>query len=156
VPVQGLDAYYHQIRSMISEELDFLREAHNITRIMDNFKNQPLVKFPRPIDKLCTRRVMTTTYVEGIKVGDITALDANDVDRKALRRRIVQVFCQQTFVAGVYHADPHPGNMLVGPDGELVLLDFGAVAELSREMREGIPAFLEGVIRRDTDEIIKA
>ncbi|WP_437285610.1 ABC1 kinase family protein [Sorangium sp. So ce406] len=156
VPVQGLDAYYHQIRSMILEELDFVREARNITRIADNFANQPQVRFPRPIDPYCTRRVMTTTFVEGIKVGDLAALEAHGVDRKALARQIVQVFCQQIFVDGVYHADPHPGNMLVGPGGELILLDFGAVAELSHEMREGIPEFLEAVIRRDTDGIIKA
>ena len=53
-------------------------------------------------------------------------------------------------------APPHPGNVLVGPGGELILLDFGAVGELSPEMREGIPEFLEAVIRRDTDAIIKA
>jgi ubiquinone biosynthesis protein len=156
IPVQGIDAYYHQIRSMISEELDFLREARNITRIADNFATQSEVRFPQPIEPYCTRRVMTTTFVEGIKVGDVVALDAHGIDRKELARRIVKVFCQQIFVDGVYHADPHPGNMLVGPDAELILLDFGAVAELSHEMREGIPEFLEAVIRRDTDKIIKA
>jgi predicted unusual protein kinase regulating ubiquinone biosynthesis (AarF/ABC1/UbiB family) len=64
------------------------------------------------------------------------------------------------FIEGVYHADPHPGNLLVDklPDGKtkLVLIDFGAVAELSPNMREGIPEFLEGVLRRDTDRLIKA
>ena len=156
VPVQGIDAYYHQIRSMISEELDFLREARNIARISANFTKQPNVQFPLPQDALCTRRVMVTTFVEGVKVGDVAAMDARGIDRRELAKRIVQVFCQQIFVDGVYHADPHPGNMLVGPDGELILLDFGAVAELSPQMREGIPEFLEGVIRRDTDSIIKA
>ncbi|MEJ7728904.1 MAG: AarF/UbiB family protein [Polyangiaceae bacterium] len=156
VPVQGLDAYYHQVRAMISEELDFLGEARNITRIANNFLHEPKVRFPHPLPELCTRRVMVTTFTAGIKVGDVTALDAAGVDRKALARQIVQVFCQQIFVDGVYHADPHPGNMLVGPEGELVLLDFGAVAELSKEMREGIPEFLESVIRRDTDSIIKS
>src|SRR6185295_12732884 len=109
-----------------------------------------------PIEGLCTKRVMVTTFVEGVKVADLAALDQRSVDRKALARRIVQVFCQQIFIDGVYHADPHPGNMLVGPDGELILLDFGAVGELSPRMREGIPEFLEAVIRRDTDAIIKA
>lgn len=156
VPVQGIDAYYHQIRAMISEELDFLREARNIARISANFTRQPNVQFPLPQEALCTRRVMVTTFVEGVKVGDVAAMDARGIDRKELAKRIVQVFCQQIFVDGVYHADPHPGNMLVGPDGELILLDFGAVAELSPQMREGIPEFLEGVIRRDTDSIIKA
>ena len=156
VPVQGIDAYYHQIRSMISEELDFLREARNIARISANFAKQPSVQFPHPQDAWCTRRVMVTTFVEGVKVGDVAAMDARGIDRRDLAKRIVQVFCQQIFVDGVYHADPHPGNMLVGPGGELILLDFGAVAELSPQMREGIPEFLEGVIRRDTDSIIKA
>ncbi len=156
VPVQGLDAYYHQIRTMIAEELDFQREAKNITRIADNFLRDPTVLFPRPLDGYCTTRVMTTNFMLGVKVGDIAALDARKVDRKALARKVVQVFCQQIFVDGVYHADPHPGNMLVADTGELVLLDFGAVAELSPHMREGIPEFLEGVIRRDTDQLIKA
>jgi ubiquinone biosynthesis protein len=156
VPVQGMDAYYHQIRSMISEELDFLREAQNITRIADNFLKQTDIRFPRPLEPYCTRRVMVATFVEGMKVGDVAALDAAGIDRKAIARRIVQVFCQQIFIDGLYHADPHPGNMLVGRDGELILLDFGAVGELSPQMREGIPEFLEGVIRRDTEAIIKA
>lgn len=156
VPVQGLDSYYHQIRSMIVEELDFQSEAKNITRIADNFLRDPTVLFPRPIDGYCSRRVMTTNFMAGVKVGDIAALDARKVDRKALARKVVQVFCQQIFVDGIYHADPHPGNMLVAEGGELVLLDFGAVAELSPQMREGIPEFLEGVIRRDTDQLIKA
>jgi predicted unusual protein kinase regulating ubiquinone biosynthesis (AarF/ABC1/UbiB family) len=156
VPVQGMDAYYHQVRTMISEELDFLREARNIERIADNFTTDARMRFPRPVPGLGTTRVMVTSFVAGVKVGDVVALEAQGVDRKALAKQIVQVFCQQIFVDGVYHADPHPGNMLVGPDGELVLLDFGAVGELSPQMREGIPEFLEGVIRRDTEAIIKA
>ncbi|MRG96430.1 ABC1 kinase family protein [Polyangium spumosum] len=156
VPVQGLDAYYHQVRSMILEELDFQSEARNITRIADNFLRDPTVRFPRPVEGYCTSRVLTTDFVPGVKIGDIAALDARGVDRKALARKVVRVFCQQIFIDGVYHADPHPGNMLVGDDGALILLDFGAVAELSPQMREGIPEFLEGVIRRDTDQLIKA
>jgi predicted unusual protein kinase regulating ubiquinone biosynthesis (AarF/ABC1/UbiB family) len=156
VPVQGIDAYYHQAKTMISEELDFLREARNIDRIADNFLKQPDTRFPRPIEGMCTKRVMVTTFVGGVKVGDLGALDARGVDRKALAKKIVTVFCQQIFIDGVYHADPHPGNMLVGPEGELILLDFGAVGELSPHMREGIPEFLEAVIRRDTEAIIKA
>jgi len=156
VPVQGLDAYHQQIKAMIEEELDFLREARNIERIAANFARDPMVRFPLPMSALCTRRVMVTTFIEGVKVGDVDALEALGIDRQALARRIVQVFCQQIFVDGIYHADPHPGNMLVGLEGELILLDFGAVAELGPRMREGIPEFLEAVIRRDTDAIIKA
>jgi ubiquinone biosynthesis protein len=156
VPVRGLDAYYHQIRQMITEELDFQREAANIERLAKNFENDPKVVFPRVIPEVSTRHVLTTTFVEGVKVGDTPAIEAIGVDRKELARRIVRTYCQMIFVDGAYHADPHPGNMLARADGSLVLLDFGAVAELSQAMREGIPEFLEGVIRRDTNRLIRA
>ena len=156
LPVRGLDAYYHQIRQMIAEELDFKREAKNIERLSQNFRDR------------CRRRVspghrravdparLTATFVEGVKVGDTDAIEASNIDRKALARKIVRTYCQMIFVDGIYHADPHPGNMLARDDGSLVLLDFGAVAELSPSMREGIAEFLEGVIRRDTNRLIKA
>ncbi len=156
VPVQGLDAYYHQIRQMIAEELDFQREAKNIERLANNFTGDPMVVFPVVVPELSTRHVLTATFVEGVKVGDTAAIDAALIDRKALARKIVRTYCQMMFVDGIYHADPHPGNMLARADGSLVLLDFGAVAELSPSMREGIPEFLEGVIRRDTNRLVRA
>jgi ubiquinone biosynthesis protein len=156
VPVRGLDAYYKQVRQMIAEELDFLREAANIERLAKNFASDPAVVFPRVIRELSTHHVLTATFVEGVKVSDAESMSALGVDRKELARRIVRTYCQMIFVDGVYHADPHPGNLLARADGSLVLLDFGAIAELSPVMREGIPEFMEGVIRRDTNRIITA
>jgi predicted unusual protein kinase regulating ubiquinone biosynthesis (AarF/ABC1/UbiB family) len=91
-----------------------------------------------------------------VKIGDVAALDALGLDKKDVARRLVRLYCQMIFVDGVYHADPHPGNLLVQADGKIVLLDFGAVAELSPGMREGITEFLEGVLRRDTDGLVKS
>ncbi|HVJ88721.1 MAG TPA: AarF/UbiB family protein [Labilithrix sp.] len=156
VPVQGLDAYYHQIKELLSRELDFTLEADNIERIAKNFEKDPRVLFPTPFRDLSTKRVITTTFVEGKKLSDLAGLDAMGIDKKELASRLVRVYCQMIFVDGVYHADPHPGNILVDKDGNLVLLDFGAVAELSPQMREGIPEFLEGVLRRDTERLIRA
>ncbi|NUO54610.1 MAG: AarF/ABC1/UbiB kinase family protein [Polyangiaceae bacterium] len=153
---KNLDVYYRQIKAMIEEELDFEREARNIELIAKNFASDPTVVFPTPVPELSTRRVLVTTFVQGMKVSDIRRLDEANIDRPALARKIVETYCQMIFVDGVYHADPHPGNVLVGQNGELVLLDFGAVAELSRDMKEGIPELVEGVIRRDTDRLIRA
>jgi ubiquinone biosynthesis protein len=155
-PVRGIDAYHSQLRELIARELDFKLEAENLTRIAGHFAADPMVVFPRVIEGLSTKRVMTQTFVEGTKVSDLAALDALGVDRRQLAERIVRAYCQMVFVDGVYHADPHPGNLLVGPGGELVFLDFGAVAEVSVDMREGMPEFLEGVIRRDTDRLMRA
>jgi predicted unusual protein kinase regulating ubiquinone biosynthesis (AarF/ABC1/UbiB family) len=156
VPVQGLGAYYHQIRELLTQELDFELEADNIERCARNFTQDKKVVFPRPIRELSTKRVLTTTFVDGVKVSDAAALRTLGVDRKDVARRLVQLYCQMIFVDGVYHADPHPGNVLVQRDGAIVLLDFGAVAELSPQMREGIPEFLEGVLRRDTDRLVRS
>ena len=156
VPLEGLDAYYHQIKELLSQELDFVLEADNIERIAKNFVDDNRVVFPTPVRELCTKRVLAATFVEGIKISDIGTLDALGVDKSDVARRLVRLYCQMIFVDGVYHADPHPGNILVRKDGAIVLLDFGAVAELSPPMREGIPEFLEGVLRRDTDRLVKS
>ncbi|MBX3226643.1 MAG: AarF/ABC1/UbiB kinase family protein [Labilithrix sp.] len=156
VPVQGLDGYYHQIKELLSRELDFTLEADNIERIARNFSKDSRVLFPTPIRELSTKRVITATFVEGKKLGDLAALDEMGIDKKDLASRLVRAYCQMIFVDGVYHADPHPGNILVDAEGNLILLDFGAVAELSQPMREGIPEFLEGVLRRDTERLIRA
>jgi predicted unusual protein kinase regulating ubiquinone biosynthesis (AarF/ABC1/UbiB family) len=156
VPVQGLDAYYFQIRELLTQELDFELEAGNIERIAKNFLEDDRVVFPDPVRELCTKRVLTTTFLEGLRASDVAGLDALGVDRKDVATRLVRLYCQMIFVDGVYHADPHPGNVLVQRDGNIALVDFGAVAELGPRMREGITDFLEGVLRRDTDRLVKA
>ncbi len=156
VPVQGLDGYYHQIKELLGQELDFELEANNIETIAKNFEKDPRIQFPVPVRELSTKRVLTSTFVVGKKLTDLAGIEAMGVDKKDLAKRLVRAYCQMIFIDGIYHADPHPGNILVGSDGALILLDFGAVARLSPQMREGIPEFLEGVIRRDTDRLIKA
>jgi predicted unusual protein kinase regulating ubiquinone biosynthesis (AarF/ABC1/UbiB family) len=156
VPVRVLDAYYHQIKELLTQELDFELEAENIERIARNFTQDARVVFPTPLRELSTKRVLTITFVEGVKVSDVAALRSLGVDKKDVAKRLVQLYCQMIFVDGLYHADPHPGNVLVQKGGAIVLLDFGAVAQLSPQMREGIPEFLEGVLRRDTDRLVRS
>ncbi len=156
VPIQGLDGYYHQIKELLGQELDFEREADSVERIARNFEKNPRIRFPVPVRELSTKRVLTSSFVDGIKLGDAARIEALGIDRKDLANRLVRAYCQMIFIDGVYHADPHPGNIMVDAEGNLILLDFGATAELSQSMREGIPEFLEGVIRRDTDRLVKA
>jgi len=156
VPIQGLDGYYHQIKELLGQELDFEREADSVERIARNFEKNPRIRFPVPVRALSTKRVLTSSFVDGIKLGDVARIEALGIDRKDLANRLVRAYCQMIFIDGVYHADPHPGNIMVDAEGNLILLDFGATAELSQSMREGIPEFLEGVIRRDTDRLVKA
>ena len=151
--IRGLESYHSEIREMILEELDFTQEAAHIRLISSHFSDDPLVGLPLVVDALSTGRVLTTEFIDGAKVTDLVALEVSGVDRTALAQRILTAYCRMIFIDGVYHADPHPGNILVRQDGSIVFIDFGAVGTLSPEMKDGIPSFLEGVIRRDPARI---
>lgn len=154
--IRGLESYHSEVRAMILEELDFAKEAEHIERIAAHFTDDAMVGFPKVVHEFSTRRVLTTHFVDGTKVTDVAALESHGIDRTALAERILTAYCQMIFIDGVYHADPHPGNLLVRPDGGIVFVDFGAVGELSPQMKDGIPMFLEGVIRRDSVKITAA
>ena len=190
-PQHGLQAVFAEIRDMVLAELDFGLEARNLRRISDNFHASPAasasslsavsgggetaeraerrtplgVEFPEVFSDFSTGRVLTTRWIDGVKVSSVARLDELGVDRTALSRTIVIAYCQQIFRDGIYHADPHPGNLLVLPARQehggvippsLVFLDFGAVAELSPRMRRGIVEVLQAALTRDTPRLISA
>jgi len=162
VPYQGLDGVYREIRSMLLEEIDFRAEAENIERVASNFEGRSDVAFPTVVAELSTARVLTTHFESGVKVADLSRIEQLGIDRQALARSVVEVYCQQIFTDGVYHADPHPGNILVRPNPDaaqgfsLVFLDFGAVAEVSPQMRNGIIELIQAALARDTQRIVAA
>ena len=154
--VKGLTTNFQQIKETVLEELDFRKEAEHIETIAANFRSDPDIKLPGVIHQLSTRRILTTEFMDGIKVTNLTYLEENSIDRETLANRIVTAYCRMIFIDGIYHADPHPGNLLVQADGTVVFIDFGAVARLSPAMKEGIPIFLEGVLKRDKTQITDA
>jgi ubiquinone biosynthesis protein len=154
--LRGLESYHSEISAMIHEELDFRQEAEHIATISSHFENDPMVDVPAVVPELSTEKVLTTELVDATKVTDLAELERHGIDRPQLAQRILTAYCQMIFIDGVYHADPHPGNILVRDDGSIVFVDFGAVGALSRDMKEGIPQFLEGVIKRDASRITAA
>jgi predicted unusual protein kinase regulating ubiquinone biosynthesis (AarF/ABC1/UbiB family) len=156
LPVRGMDSFYREFRLMIEREMDFTEEAQALERISCNFQPGQNIRFPKLFSEYSSRRVLTSEYIEGVKIGDIPGIEALGVDRSLLARRVVEAYCQMIFVDGEYHADPHPGNLLVQADGSVVFLDFGAVARLSPAMRRGMADFFAAIVKRDTEKIIAA
>ena len=154
--IKGLSFVHSQFSQMIQEELDFRLEAQHIETIAANFVDNPQVFFPKVIHELSAERVLTTEFMQGVKISDLHNLAEQNIDRQALAERVLTAYCQMIFSDGIYHADPHPGNILVQPDGSIVFVDFGAVARLSDEMKKGILQFFEGVLKRDNDQISAA
>ncbi|HUJ60798.1 MAG TPA: AarF/UbiB family protein [Kofleriaceae bacterium] len=161
IPYQGLDELYREVRSIVMEELDYQAEANNVLRIAANFEGRTDVAFPRVVSELSTSRVLVTHFESGCKITDRAGVKQLGLDRGQLARQVVEIYCQQIFTDGVYHADPHPGNLIVRPavDGgppTIVFLDFGAVAEIPANVRAGIVELIQGALTRDTSRIVGA
>jgi predicted unusual protein kinase regulating ubiquinone biosynthesis (AarF/ABC1/UbiB family) len=162
MPDYGFDTIYREIREMVSAELDYRLEAAAMQKIAANFTGRPHVRFPRVMTAFSTARVLTTEWIEGAKVEDLPRLEAEQIDRRKAAQICVEAYCQQIFVDGLYHADPHPGNLLLQPPvvaGDtptIVFLDFGATGSVSEGMRRGMVSFLQGAITRDTARIVSA
>ncbi|HEV7668217.1 MAG TPA: AarF/UbiB family protein [Thermoanaerobaculia bacterium] len=158
--IRGLVDLAGQVRETIEEELDFTREAASLEQIAANFSADgdggSRVAIPRVIRARSARRVLTTEFLAGEKISDREALLAAGHDPKLLAERVLGLWCRMVFKEGLYHADPHPGNILVLADGRIGLVDFGAVARLSPAMKAGVGRLLAAVLRRNRPEIVGA
>ncbi len=113
MPEWGFQTTYREIREMVLAELDYRMEAEAMRRIAANFAERPEVRLPRVIGEHSTGRVLTTEWMPGTKAADLAGLAAAGVDRRRAARLVVDAYCQQIFIDGIYHADPHPGNLLL-------------------------------------------
>jgi ubiquinone biosynthesis protein len=161
LPYQGLGELYREIRAIVMEELDYHAEAHNAERIAANFVGRTDVGFPTVVHELSTARVLVTHFEAGCKITDRPGVKQLGLDRGELARQVVEIYCQQIFSDGLYHADPHPGNLIVRPgaDGQpptIVFLDFGAIAEIPGKVRQGMVELVQGALTRDTRRIVGA
>jgi ubiquinone biosynthesis protein len=152
--IKGMDYLYTQIRKMIEEELDFTREAASMEQISANLAEESGITVPTIHRAFSTKKVMTSTWHDGVKISNLEQLDAWQLNRRDLATCLLRAYSRMLFKDGFYHADPHPGNILVEKTGRLVLLDFGAVATLSTALREGIPQLIEAAVRNDTAAMI--
>lgn len=150
-----IDDILDAIESGFSEEADFAAEREHAERLRDQLAGMPGVYVPYTVPARCTPNVLTLEFCPGARIADVAQLRAWGVDTDALLNRLVELYARMMLLDGYYHADPHPGNFLVQPDGTLVLLDFGLVRELSeatrRTLYDAARAALGGDMRRVVD-----
>ena len=156
--MHGLEHTYQQVRQMIEEELDYTKEAEAMQQIAQNLSEADDlgVKIPTVLTDYSSKKVLVTEFCEGTNIGHIETLQAWGLDIEQLAKRLIELYCKMILVDGYYHADPHPGNILVNQEGEIILLDFGAVAHLNEATKQAIPDLIEAVIRNDTEETVRA
>ncbi|TAM59550.1 AarF/ABC1/UbiB kinase family protein [bacterium] len=117
-------------------ELDYITEGHNAERLAQALAGKAKVHIPRIFWETTTSRVLTLERMTGAKVGDTAALAAAGIERQSLAMRLAQLYLTMVFDEGFFHADPHPGNYFIEPDGTIGLIDFGMVGTLEEATRE--------------------
>jgi predicted unusual protein kinase regulating ubiquinone biosynthesis (AarF/ABC1/UbiB family) len=144
-----------EILKYIPMELDFINEARNSEIIAANFAHRDDVVVPRIYHDLTTRCVLTMELVEGIKVTDLTALEAAGIDKHQIAQKLIEIFTQQILRDGFFHADPHPGNILVQPGPRIVLLDFGLAKDFPTAFRDAFVRLTFAILSSNRDGIVQ-
>lgn len=145
-----------EFRRTLMNELNYLQEARNAERLQELTRADKNVVVPSILWEHTTQRVLTMEFVEGIKLNDKAGLDQAGVDRKRIAEQCARAVLRQILVYGVFHADPHPGNLAVLPDGRILFMDFGMTGRLSPELKQRLAALIIGLMRRDSDLILRA
>ncbi|MFB6118311.1 ABC1 kinase family protein [Halosegnis sp.] len=145
-----------EFATTIRGEMDYAAEAARLEEVRENFADEPTVVVPPVVSARSTERVLTMEYIAGSKITDVDALRAQGVDPTALVERLSEAYFQMIIEDGVFHADPHPGNLSVRPDGAIIFYDFGVVGRLSERRREQILDFYVGLATDDIDRVIDA
>lgn len=123
-------------RDALLEELDYRKEANNLTVLAEELSEFDQVVVPAPIQGMVTEKVLVMEHIEGTSVSGLGPLARMEQDFSGLARTLCEVYLHQILVAGFFQSDPHPGNILVMPDGRLALIDLGMVAHIESSLRE--------------------
>lgn len=156
--ITDLGALYREFSRTVSEELDYHQEGRNAERFAAIFADDPGIRVPEVIPDYSTRHVLVLEWIDGIKITHLDALDAAGVDRDKLAIQLAEAYFKQILDAGFFHADPHPGNILVQPDkngDRLVFLDFGMMGAITPRMRGGLRDCFGGVVAQDAGLIVR-
>jgi ubiquinone biosynthesis protein len=137
----------------LENEIDYQIEAANMERIGEQFLGNSTVYIPKVFRDTTTSRILTTEYIDGIKISDTERLKAEGYDCRLITERGATISLQQIFEYGFFHADPHPGNLFVLPGNVICLLDFGMVGIVDRNTREDFVALVHSIIRRDETRV---
>jgi ubiquinone biosynthesis protein len=133
----------------LRRELDFGREERNLYQFNTLFVDNAKLCIPKPFTELCTPRVLTMEMIEGLSLQNPAALLAAGFDLEELARRGAEIYLEMIFEHGFFHADPHPGNIVVLPGNVIGLLDFGMVGRIDERLREDIEEMLLCIVNRD-------
>ncbi|APG27610.1 ubiquinone biosynthesis protein UbiB [Syntrophotalea acetylenivorans] len=147
-------ALVKEFRRTIEREMNFNRERHTIDRFRENFLQDATVYVPQTYPNYCGETVLTLEYVDGIKVSNFDQLREASYDLKTIACNGANAILQQVLVHGLFHGDPHPGNIFVLPNNVVCFIDFGMIGRLDRELTFRLAELLTAVLQRDVERLV--
>ena len=147
---------YEECCRILWQEIDYLNEGRNADTFRRNFRGINWVNVPRVFWRLTSSRVLTLEYMPGIKISHYEALEAAGLDRKRLAQLGAQAYLHQLLDNGFFHADPHPGNIAVNPDGALIFYDFGMMGQIQPFTRQRLMGTFMGIAQRNADQVMSS
>jgi len=146
-------AIVEQLEHAIFDELNFRLEARHAMMLKQNIADFKLIYIPEIFQQYTTRQVLVAEYVEGVKALHLSEEIKSKIDGERLSREVLEAYLKQVFVDGLFHCDPHPGNVLIMPDGRVALIDFGQMARLSMHMQDGLMQLLLNITANRGDRV---
>ncbi len=143
-----------EFRRNILREMNFTREGRTVDRFAANFADSSTVYIPKIFWEYSGDIVLTMEYVPGIKISELDELTAQGYDLKEIARRGADSFLKQVLDFGLFHADPHPGNVFILPDQVICMLDYGMVGHLGQDLKDQLIDLLQALLNKDVDSII--
>ncbi len=142
-----------EFQRTLLRELDFGREERNLQQFARDFADDARIRIPKSYAEYSTGRVLTMEYLDGIKLSHRDELIAANTDLVEVARRGAELYMEMIFTHGFYHADPHPGNILVMPPNVIGLLDFGMVGRLDQQLQDDISEIVMALVGGDSDQL---
>jgi len=151
-----LEDVYQEFEEVISEELDYRKEAQNAETFRGYFRDFPGVTVPAVFEKFTTRSVLVMEFIDGVKINELDKLDGSKIHLKKLASILYMSYLKQLMEDGFFHADPHPGNLLVKQDGTLAFIDFGMVGRISEDTKNNMIGLALSIYLKDAGGIVEA
>jgi ubiquinone biosynthesis protein len=152
--VRAAQSIIEEFSRVITDEMNFQHEADNIERFGVLFRESEFVIIPNVYREVTTTRVLVMQYFDGFRVNEVSEVVRHGINIEKVVQNLIEFYGDQLLVHGFFHADPHPGNILIRPDARIVLLDFGMVLEITSEFREDLVRVAIAGVRQDIDELI--
>lgn len=140
---------FQELKSVIERELDFTQEKESLHYFQEKYKEHEFVKIPKVYSELCTAKVLVMEWMNGVKITDEQAVDQLGISRRELAERLIELFLPQWLEPGIFHADPHSGNVLASKSGHIIMLDFGMTGEISKRDAAHFQKLIESLLSKN-------